>query len=91
MQTIILDIITALFGAGIGTALYLVGKNNGKAQAEKEHLQSMRESFLKNNSFMDIMPLFFLCSIMSGMGNIGNTKPATPPSSPANENKSDIN
>ena len=91
MLTTIITTAFGFFGAAVGTALYLVGKNNGKAQAEKEHLQSMRESFLKNNSFMDIMPLFFLCSIMSGMGNIGNTKPATPPSSPANENKSDIN
>lgn len=91
MQNIILDIITALFGAGIGTGLYLVGKNNGKAEASKEHMQSMRESFFKNNSFMDVIPMLLLGSIMSGMGNIGNTKPATPPSSPANENKSDIN
>ena len=89
MQHIILDIITALFGAGIGIGLYLVGKNKGKAQAEKEHLQSMRESFLKNNSFMDVIPMLLLGSIMSGMGNMGNTKPATPPSSPAKENKSD--
>ena len=81
MQNIILDIVASLFGAGVGIGIhhlsYRRGFEQGYKTAESECASQSEETEKHFKMLSNIMKEF--CDL----------KPATPPSSPANENKSD--
>ena len=66
MLTAIITAAFGFFGAAVGTGLYLTGKKAGKAQAEKEQLESMRASLFKSDSLLELIPMVLLAGLFSG-------------------------
>lgn len=89
MQEIIITTAFSFFGAAAGLGIYLTGKKAGKAEAEKEHLHTMRESFCKNSPMADLIALMFTSALVGGMPPTGFTpKPAAPTEPPHSNSNS---
>ena len=67
MLDIIITTAFGFFGAAVGTALYLAGKKTGKAESDKEHLQSMRDSLFKGSPLLDLIPLILAGGLLNSL------------------------
>ena len=85
MLTTIIETAFGFFGAAVGTGLYIAGKKAGKQQAEKEQLQSMRESFFRGDPLKDLIPLVLVGGMLNAIPpsfSSGFTAPAKEPTTP---------
>lgn len=86
MLEIIITTAFSFFGAVAGLGIYLAGKKAGKAEAAKEHMRTMTESFCKNSPMADLISLMFTGALFGGITPPGYTPKPTASTEPFHSN-----